>query len=180
LFWDIQKQGYTGSYMTVARYIRQLAQAQGVELRCYPIGRRLPKVVDPQRPTLTVRRAAFLVLRRPETLEPDEQQVIERLAKQPEFATAVGLAQRFTSLVRQRQPEQLDIWLEPAKQSHLAPFVRFAQSLREDYDPLRAGVTLSTSNGPVEGQINRLKMLKRQMYERAGIDLLSRRFLLAS
>jgi transposase len=70
--------------------------------------------------------------------------------------------------------------LEQAKQSHLAPFVRFAQSLREDYDPLRAGVTLSTSNGPVEGQINRLKMLKRQMYERAGIDLLSRRFLLAS
>jgi transposase len=132
LFWDIQKQGYTGSYMTVARYIRQLAQAQGVELRRYPIGRRLPKVVDPQRPTLTVRRAAVLVLRRPETLEPDEQQVIERLAKQPEFATAVGLAQRFTSLVRQRQPEQLDIWLEQAKQSHLAPFVRFAQSLRED------------------------------------------------
>jgi transposase len=47
-------------------------------------------------------------------------------------------------------------------------------------DAVRAGVTLSISNGPVEGQINRLKMLKRQMYGRAGIDLLSRRFLLAS
>jgi transposase len=57
--------------------------------------------------------------------------------------------------------------------------VRFAQSLQEDYDAVKAGVTLSTNNGPVEGQINRLKMLKRQMYGRAGIDLLSRRFLLA-
>jgi transposase len=180
LFWDIQKQGYTGSYMTVVRYIRQLAQAQGVELRRYPTGRQLPKVVDPQRPTLTARRAAFLVLRHPETLETDEQQVIERLVKQPELATAVELAQGFIHLVRQRQPEQLDIWLEQAKESHLAPMVRFAQSLREDYDAVRAGVTLSTSNGPVEGQINRLKMLKRQMYGRAGIDLLSRRFLLAS
>jgi transposase len=58
--------------------------------------------------------------------------------------------------------------------------VRFAQSLREDYDAVKAGVTLSTSNGPVEGHINRLKILKRQMYGQAGIDLLSRRFLLAS
>jgi transposase len=58
--------------------------------------------------------------------------------------------------------------------------MRFARSLREDYDAVRAGVTFSTSNGPVEGQINRLKLLKRQMYGRAGIDLLSRRFLLAS
>ncbi len=180
LFWDIQKQGYTGSYMTVARYIRQLAQAQGVELRRYPNGRRLPKVIAPQRPTLTARRAAFLVLRRPETLEPDEQQAIERLAEQPELATAVALAQRFTNLVRQRQPQQLDDWLERVKDSHFAPLVRFAQSLREDYDAVKAGLSLSTSNGPVEGQINRLKMLKRQMYGRAGIGLLSRRFLLAS
>jgi transposase len=50
--------------------------------------------------------------------------------------------------------------------------------LREDYDSVKAGVTLSVSNGPVEGHINRLKMLKRQMYGRASIDLLSRRFLI--
>ena len=180
LFRGIQKQGYRGSYMTVVRYIRQVAQAQGVELRRYPTGRRMPKVVELQRPALTARRAAFLVLRRPETLNADEQQVLQRFTEHPELATAVKLAQDFTNLTRQRQPEQLDAWLKRAEDSQVAPFMRFARSLREDYDAVRAGVTFSTSNGPVEGQINRLKLLKRQMYGRASIGLLSRRFLLAS
>lgn len=180
MFRSIQKQGYRGSYMTVVPYIRQLAQAQGVELRRYPMGRRMPKVVELQRPALTARRAAFLVLRRSETLNAHEQQVLQRLTEHPELATAVKLAQDFTNFTRQRQPQQLDAWLKQAEDSQVAPFMRFARNLREDYDAVRAGVTLSTSNGPVEGQINRLKLLKRQMYGRASIGLLSRRFLLAS
>jgi transposase len=181
LFADIQKQGYAGSYMTVTRYVRRLAQAQAAELRRSPTRRRLPKVVDQERPALTARRAAFLVLRRPEKLEPDDEQIIKQLTQQhPDLATAIELAQGFASLVRQRQPQKLEEWLEQAGRSHLAPFVRFAQSLREDYSAVKAGVTMTTSNGPVEGHINRLKILKRQMYGRAGIDLLSRRFLLAS
>ncbi|OUL35770.1 hypothetical protein BV375_01320 [Nostoc sp. 106C] len=72
LFREIQKQGYAGSYRTVTRYVRQLAQAQGVELRKYPTGRQLPKVVDQKRPVLTARRAAFLVLRQSEKLNARE------------------------------------------------------------------------------------------------------------
>src|SRR5262244_3630901 len=56
---------------------------------------------------------------------------------------------------------------------------RFAQGLREDYEAVKAGVTVPWSNGPVEGHINRLKMLKRQMFGRAHLDLLSCRFVLA-
>lgn len=59
----------------------------------------------------------------------------------------------------------------------MSPFHRFAKRLREDYDAVKAGVTLPWSNGQTEGQINRLKMLKRQMFGRAGMELLSRRFL---
>jgi transposase len=179
LFQEIQKQGYSGSYMTVSRYVRQIAQAQAVTLRQYP-SRRLPPVVDSPRPPLTPRRAAFLVLRRAETLPADETQLVQRLAEQPELAPTIALAQDFAQLVRHRRPEQLDFWLEHAEQSDLAPFVRFARSLREDYDAVKAGVTYTASNGQVEGQINRLKMLKRQMYGRAGIELLERRFLFAS
>lgn len=179
LFLEIKKQGYTGSHKTVSRYIRQLAQTQ-LKLRQDPTQLKLPKVVDPQRPNLTARRAAFLVLRQTKTLEHDEQQVIQRLAAHPELTKTVELAQEFTDLVRQRQPEQFDIWLKQAENSDIAPFVRFARSLQEDYDAVKAGVTLSVSNGQVEGQVNRLKMIKRQMYGRAGIGLLSRRFLLAS
>jgi len=73
----------------------------------------------------------------------------------------------------------LDDWLERALQSVLAPFQRFAKSLKEDYAAVKAGLTLAARNGPTEGHINRLKMLKRQMYGRAGLVLLRRRFLLA-
>ena len=180
LFQEIGSQGYQGSYQTVARYVRQLAQSQGVTLRQYPTQRKLPPVADSPRPPLTPRRAAFLVLRRTETLRSEEQQLMQRLGEQAELAGSISLAQDFAQLVRQRHSNQLDLWLERAEQSRLAPFERFARSLKEDYDAVKAGVTLAISNGQVEGQINRLKVLKRQMYGRAGIDLLERRFLLAS
>ncbi|MDX2242234.1 MAG: transposase, partial [Leptolyngbyaceae cyanobacterium bins.302] len=80
--------------------------------------------------------------------------------------------------VRQRQSEQLDLWLERASSSSIKQFQNFAKSLQEDYQAVKAAVTLEVSNGQVEGQVNRLKMIKRQMYGRAGLALLSRRFLL--
>ena len=57
---------------------------------------------------------------------------------------------------------------------------RFAKGLRDDFDAVKAGVTLPWSSGPVEGQITRLKLLKRQMFGRASLSLLERRFVLAS
>ena len=70
-------------------------------------------------------------------------------------------------------------WLHRAATSTLEVLQRFATGLYEDYEAVKAGVTLPWSSGPVEGHINRLKMLKRQMFGRARLDLLSRRFLLA-
>ncbi len=96
----------------------------------------------------------------------------------PSLREGIELAEDFISLVRQRQASELDSWLISAYNSILSPFSRFAKSLFEDYRAVKAAVTMSWSNGPVEGQINRLKMLKRQMYGRAKIDLLTKRFLL--
>ena len=101
------------------------------------------------------------------------------MAQHPDLAEAIELAQNFAQLVRHRQPDQLDPWLKQAQKSQLSPFQCFAKRLRKDYDAVKAGVTLPWSNGQTEGQINRLKMLKRQMFGRAGMELLSRRFLLA-
>jgi transposase len=120
-----------------------------------------------------------LILRLPETLRSQEQQLVQRLVQQADLASAIGLAEDFAQLIRQKQSAQFDLWLERAEQSQIAPFERFARSLKADYDAVKAGVTLEISNGQVEGQINRLKMLKRQMYGRAGLELLERRFLLA-
>jgi hypothetical protein len=72
--------------------------------------------------------------------------------------------------MRQRQPEQLGGWLERAAQSALKAFERFAGGLREDYEAVKAAMTLPWSTALVEGQTNRLKMLKRQMYGRANYD----------
>jgi transposase len=91
----------------------------------------------------------------------------------------MALAQGFAQFLRARQPERLDAWLQQAATSSLAAFRRLAQSFQRDEAAVKAGVTLPWSTSPVEGHINRLKMLKRQMFGRARLDLLSRRFLRA-
>jgi transposase len=110
----------------------------------------------------------------------DRHQLAQLSQQSPELTEAVALAQDFASLVRQRQPTQLEPWLRRAATSTLPPFRRFAKGLRADMAAVQAGVTLPWSQGPIEGHINRLKMLKRQMFGRAHVDLLARRFLLAA
>jgi len=181
LFRELQQRGYTGSYPTVARYAQRLRQAQGQAPRQRKLRQTLPAVAKPSSRHLTARRATWLVLRRPERLNKDEvTQLAQLQAQQPELAGAIALAQDFARLVRERQPDQLEPWLARAAESPHIPLQRFAKGLRDDYDAVKAGVTLPWSNGPVEGQINRLKMLKRQMFGRAKLDLLQQRFLLAA
>ena len=180
LFRELQPQGYTGSYALVAAYVSRVRQAQGL-----PPGRRSPgptrpAVAEPAGPPLTPRRATWLVLRRETKRTEAEAQQLTRLHTQSaEVAEAIDLAQDFATLVRQRQPAQLDPWLQRAATSTLEALQRFAVGLRDDYEAVKAGVTLPWSTSPVEGHINRLKMVKRQMFGRAHLDLLSYRFLLA-
>jgi transposase len=180
LFRDLRQRGYTGGYGVVAAYARRLRQAQGL-----PPGHRrarqpLPAVAEPSCPPLTPRRATWLVLRREaQRTAAERQQLAQVRAQQAEVAEAIELAEAFATLVRQRQPTQLEPWLQRATTSTLEALQRFASGLRDDYEAVKAGVTLPWSTSPVEGHINRLKMVKRQMFGRARLDLLSRRFLLA-
>jgi transposase len=180
LFRELQPRGYTGSYRRVAAYVSRIRQAQGVPPRRQGRRQILPVVAEPVSQPLTPRRATWLVLRREETrTEAEAQQLAQLHAQSAEVAEAIDLAQDFTHLVRQRQPEHLDPWLERASTSALEALRRFARGLRDDYAAVKAGVTLPWSSGPVEGHINRLKMLKRHMFGRARLDLLSRRFVRA-
>ena len=180
VFRRLQQQGYRGSYATVVRYAQRLRQAQGLAPRQAPPEHPLPIVAEPQHGHLTPRGTAWLVLRRPETRAPEEeQQLVQLTAQQAELAEAVTLARDFVDLVRTRQPDRLDGWLARATSSAVEALQRFAHGLRDDYAAVKAGVTLPWSNGPVEGHINRLKMLKRHMFGRAHLDLLSRRFVQA-
>nr|WP_245587553.1 transposase [Cylindrospermum stagnale] len=120
------------------------------------------------------------MLRRPSNRDEQDEQLLARLiAQHPDLAQAIELSQDFAQILRERSPERLEPWLTRAVRSQLGALVGFALRLGEDYEAVKAGVTLEWSNGQVEGQINRLKMLKRQMYGRAKFDLLSQRVLLA-
>ena len=95
-------------------------------------------------------------------------------------ARSMDLGQEFAELVRARRSDRLEPWLARAKGGLSKTFRGFAKRLGSDGDAIQAAVTLPWSTGQVEGQINRLKMLKRQMYGRANLDLLAQRFLLAA
>ena len=81
--------------------------------------------------------------------------------------------------MRQQQSQELEPWLARAAKRAVGAFQRCATGLRDDDDAIRAGVTRPWSHGPVEGQITRLKRLKRQMFGRARLVHLERRFVLA-
>jgi transposase len=178
LFRDLQRRGYAGSYGLVAAYARRLRQAQGLAPGQRRTRQPLPVVAESPYQPLTPRRATWLVLRREEQRTAGETQQLAQLrAQHAEVDEAMTLAQGFATLVRQRQPTQLDPWLKRATTSMSEALRRFAKGLYEDYDAVKAGVALPWSTGPVEGHINRLKMLKRQMFGRARLDLLGRRFI---
>jgi transposase len=181
LFRTIRRQGFRGQYGIVALYVRRIRQAQGLAPRQRRSEQPLPVVTAAPHRRLTPRQATWLVLRPAgRSTAQDHHRLAQLTAQAPELAEAVALAQDFAALVRQRQPAQLEPWLTRAAASTLPPFRRFAKGLRADYAAVQAGVTLPWSQGPIEGQINRLKMLKRQMFGRAHVDLLAQRFLLAA
>jgi transposase len=178
LFREITAQGYPGCYNTVVQYTQRLRPAQGLPARHRTPRQPRPEVAEPTTPPLTGRGATGLILQREENRdEHDKQQIIQWQEPHAELAEAIALTQDFTELVRQRQGEELQSWLKRAAASCLRPFQRFANGLWEDYEAVKVGLTLPWSTGPVEGQINRLKMLKRQMFGRADRELLRLRVL---
>ena len=95
----------------------------------------------------------------------------------PALKTAITLAQAFAVMIRQRDAPAFTAWLAQMQASGLQPFRRLATSFQQDALAIQAALTLPWSNGPVEGTINRLKLLKRSMYGRAKLDLLRHRLL---
>jgi transposase len=178
----LRRLGYRGSYATLTRYLRRFRALSGDA----PPGSASVKprpvlvAVSPCR-ELTPHTAAWMILCRAERRSAEDQALLADLHRSdPELGEVIALAEEFISLVRDRASDRLDPWLNQAVRSTVRPLRSFAKHLSADYEAVRAAVMLDWSNGPVEGQINRLKMVKRSMYGRASLDLLGRRFLLAA
>jgi transposase len=119
-------------------------------------------------------------MRREETLNEEQKEYLRRVcASDGALADTRQLTQEFAKMVRALEGEKLDGWLAEAGTSEAEVMRKFAAGLKKDLSAVRAGLTERWSNGPVEGFIHKLKLIKRQGYGRANFDLLRARALAA-
>jgi transposase len=177
---EIRTQGYLGGDTLVNAFLAQVRRVQGLPPKTRMVTPRHP-IQGTTEGMFTPRRATWLVLSRPEELEPAEKQRLANLIEAlPDLEQAVKLSREFAAMLRQRHSVQLDAWLEQVADSPYLPLRNFAKGIRCDYQAVKAALSLKWSNGATEGHINRLKLVKRQMYGRASFDLLKRRVLYAN
>lgn len=123
----------------------------------------------------------WLYLRPPEQLDAEERGALQQLLAEDEpLARGHALVQRFRQLVRTRDHAGLDGFLADCRASALPPFVSFANGIETDRAAVDAALTLPWSNGPVEGHVHRVKLLKRLGYGRASLATLRARILSAA
>lgn len=139
------------------------------------------KALIPAQRRLSSRQASFLFIRRPAGLTQAHHRSLEQISQaSDELKQVYELSQQFVVMIRQRQAEQLDAWLEQVRDHAPRELKSFARGIGCDYEAGRAGLSRVENNGQVEGQITRLKYLKRQMDGRAKFDLLRLRVLHAA
>jgi transposase len=176
LWREIQALGYTHSARTVCRFITQLRRA--ADAGHPPESQRSPYTRS-QGPS--ARAVSFAMVCPAAKRSQEVQTYLDQLCHMDtHIARAYTLSQAFLTLVRGRRGEALEAWMEEAIDSGLDALARFARGLREDLVAVKAGLTLAWSNGVTEGQIHRLKLVKRQGYGRAGFALLRQRVLQAA
>jgi transposase len=176
LWHEIQAQGYSHSARTVCRFITQLRRA--ADAGHPPESQGSPYT----RPQGSSARAVSFAMVRPAAKESLEAQTyIDQLCQlDAGIARAHALSEAFLALVRERRGQDLGTWMAEATHSGLEALARFARGPQDDLAAVTAGLTLPWSNGVTEGQIHRLKLVKRQGYGRAGFALLRRRVLQAA
>jgi transposase len=164
---EITALGYRGSIKTVRRYLQPLRSEQA------------PTPRPPAPPT--VRDVTGWLTRHPDSLTDDERHARDALLQRsPVLHTTYQRVSEFAEILTQRHGHELPSWMQQIA-SDGAPALRsFAAGLDRDLDAVTAGLTLPYSSGPVEGTINRIKMIKRQMFGRANLDLLRKRVLLGT
>jgi transposase len=172
---ETRAQGYAHSARTVSRVITRLRQASAAgwapETQTSPYTR-------PQGPS--ARAVSFPWVCPAAKRAQDAQLYVDQLMQaDPVLAQAYTLSQAFLTLVRERRGADLEAWITEVSASGIAALARFAQGLQEDRAAITTGLTLPWSNGAVEGQVTRLKLLKRQRYGRAGVGLLRQRMMQA-
>jgi transposase len=161
---EIVPLGYTGSYQQVRAYFRTK------RLSTEPVSA----------PPPSPRTVAGWILRHPDSLtEADQLRLNSVLVHCPELEALTGHVRSFAQILTERQEQRLPKWLNAVRDDDLPGLHTLAAGIDRDRDAVIAGLTLPWSSGVVEGHVNRIKMLKRQMFGRAGFKLFRKRVPLA-
>ena len=162
---ELLERGYRGSLRTLRRLTAQL---------------RRDTAIPPPPPAPAARKVASWILTPPGKLTDTDRAALAQItARCQELSTTRDLVREFADMLCHRHGHHLEGWAARAETSPVSELRGFARGLRKDWAAVTAGLTVAYSSGPVEGHVNRIKMIKRQMYGRANPDLLRKRILLA-
>jgi transposase len=187
LWRELRERGYRGSRKMVAVWAQHQREAPAPSTPKKYLAASEASQVQSSRPASpssarlpSARRMSWFLLREQDALSPAEQTTLTAIhAAAPELAAIQPLVQQFQRVVKERDADGFIAWREKALGSPLAELHSFITGLDRDAAAVKAALTEPWSNGPVEGHVNRLKVIKRQMYGRANFDLLRARVLAA-
>jgi transposase len=164
---EISQQGYRGKRSSVNDFVAKWRRTEKPPM-VSPLFADLSRTPSP-------RWAALLLLQPVEKRTSAQQNFVDCLTRLEAVGPVAKLGRQFVQIVRERRAEELDLWVERAEKGAAPELRRFAAGLKRDHAAVRAALEEPWSNGPVEGQVHRLKLIKRQMYGRGKLDLLKLR-----
>lgn len=177
LWKEIKAQGYPGAEVTLRHFLQKWRAAAEAEIKMQAV----IKSSAPGRSPSTRQIKWLLFGQQKQSAEQWEQILVGELPRQiPEIEVYRELVKEFHHLMTTRQPEGFQRWLEKARASEIGELVWFANGVEQDRAPVEKAFESEWSQGQVEGQVNRVKFLKRQMYGRANFDLLRARVIYQS
>jgi len=163
---ELREQGWAGSEQTVRRYVRPFRQALAAP--------------DPAPAVPKTRQITRWLLTRPDHLQPDEQAQLQAIRTRcPHIDALAGHVTAFAEMMTARTGSRdLEAWLAAVEADDQAGLRSLAVGIRNDQQAVTNGLTLHWNSGKVEGTVNKIKMIKRQMYGRASFGLLRKRVIL--
>lgn len=184
LWREIRAQGYTGSQSGLRQFLRRWRTVPGRSgaRPAHTLPQDEARPTPPVRPRVTSpRQAMWLLLRADDDLAAADRAYVAALCTaHPDVAVVRRVGQAFLALLQDRDQAGLEGWLASAEASGIRELQGFASGLRQDRDAVEAALSLAWSQGQTEGFVTKLKLLKRQGYGRANLDLLRHRLLYAA
>ena len=178
---EIKEMGYSGSDQPVQRYFVQFRSGKDHrKFKQVDPSEQTPVKELPKCPPTASQVAHWITFKEEQRLEWQKKYLSQLCEEDQEIREANELILEFTTILRERKGERFDTWLQKVEQQGISELCGFAQSLKKDYQAVKAGLTLAWSQGPVEGHVHRLKLLKRQAYGRASFQTLRKRVLRCS